>query len=332
MRPSQDDQKIQWSVISVILIGTFMAVLNGSIVNVALPKIMAIFNATSDSIQWVLTCYLMTLGVVMPVTGFMADRFGYKRMYFIALALFTAGSAICGLAWSINSLIAARIIQAIGGGIMTPLGMAFVYRVVPRNKIGLVMGVWGIAAMAAPAIGPTLGGYLVEYVSWRLIFYVNVPIGIINLVLSSILLSETESIKGKHFDFTGLISSIIGLFCLLLALSQGSKHGWGSPYIVSLFAVAATALSIFVYNELTHPEPLLELRLFKDFQFTVSTLIGITLNIGMFGGMFLFPLLLQSVLGQSAMKTGLIVFPSAIATAVMMPISGRIFDRYAPGE
>ena len=234
--PTSD--RVPWNLIVVIIIGTFMAVLNGSIVNVALPKIMSLFNTTADNIQWVLTAYTMALGCVMPVAGYLSDRFGYKRIYFLALALFTAGSALCGLAWNLNSLIAARIIQAIGGGIMQPLGMAYAMRVVPRHRMGIVMGVWGIAAMAAPAIGPTLGGYLVEYVNWRLIFYIMVPVGIFNLWLARILLQETPLIKGKHFDKLGVISSTIGLFCLLLAISQGNKHGWGSPYIVTLFSAA----------------------------------------------------------------------------------------------
>lgn len=321
-------QKTDWAVVTVILIGTFMAILNGSIVNVALPKIMSIFNTTPSSIQWVLSSYMMTLGVVMPVTGYLADTFGYKRMYFIAMAIFVLGSCLCGLSWNVPSLTAARIIQAIGGGIMQPLGMAFIYRVTPREKIGMTMGIWGIAAMAAPAIGPTLGGYLVEYVDWRLIFYINVPIGILNLWMAARGLKETELIKGEIIDIFGFISSTIGLFCLLLALSQGSKHGWTSVYIVSLFAIALIMLTAFVVNELTHPAPLLELRLFKNPLFSISTVIGSFLNIGMFAAMFLMPIFLQTVLGQTAMKTGLMLLPAAITTAIFMPLSGKIFDKY----
>lgn len=322
------EPRIAWPVVTVILVSTFMAILNGSVVNVALPKIMAIFSASANQIQWVLTVYIMTLGVIMPVTGYLGDTFGYKRVYIAALAIFTAGSALCGLSWGIKSLVAARIIQAIGGGIMQPLGMAFIYRVTPRQRIGMVMGIWGIAAMAAPAVGPTLGGYLVEYVGWRLIFYINLPIGIANLFFASMILKETELIKGKNFDLVGLITSSIGLFCLLLALSQGSSHGWTSLYILTLFASALVTLTVFVSNELNHPEPLLELRLFKNSLYTISTIVGSVLNIGMFGAMFLIPMLLQNVLGQTAMKTGLIVFPAAVVTAIIMPFSGRLFDKY----
>lgn len=320
--------QFKWSSIIVIVIGTFMAILNNSIVNVALPKMMLIFNCGQDSIQWVLTAYTMTLGVVMPISGYLGDTFGYKRVYSLALVLFTLGSIISGLSWGVNSLVAARIIQAVGGGMMQPVGMAFVYRVTPREKIGMVMGVYGIAAMAAPAIGPTFGGYLVEYISWRLIFYVNVPIGLVNLLLASLLLKESPLLKGRHFDWIGFISSATGLLCLLLATSQGSKYGWSSTYILGLLVVATTSLSIFVYNELNHPEPLLDLRIFKDAMFTVSVVVGSVLNIGLFGAMFLLPLFIQNVMGQSAMQSGLLLLPAALATALIMPISGKIFDRY----
>lgn len=322
--PSQ----FSWSSIIVIVIGTFMAILNNSIVNVALPKMMLIFNCGQDSIQWVLTAYTMTLGVVMPISGYLGDTFGYKRVYSIALALFTLGSIISGFALGVNSLVAARIVQAVGGGIMQPLGMAFVYRVTPREKIGMVMGVYGIAAMAAPAIGPTFGGYLVEYISWRLIFYVNVPIGIINLFLAGFLLKESPLLKGKHFDWVGFVTSAAGLFCLLLATSQGSQYGWTSTYILGLLIVSATTLSIFVFNELNHPEPLLDLRIFKDAMFSISVIVGSVLNIGLFGAIFLLPLFIQNVMGQTAMQSGMLLLPAALATAITMPISGKIFDRY----
>ena len=312
----------------VIIIGTFMAILDGSIVNVALPKMMVIFSANTEDIQWILTAYMLTLGVIMPISGFLGDTFGYKRTYITALALFVIGSALCGMSLGVNTMIAARIIQALGGGIMQPLGMALIYMSFPRSKIGMVLGFWGIAAMAAPAIGPTLGGYLVEYANWRLIFYINLPIGLINLFLAGVILKETPLIKGKHLDWLGIATCSIGLFAILLALSDGNKYGWGSPTIVGLFIIAVLTLSFFVWNELHHPEPILDLRLFKNFIFTISVIIGSLLAMGMFGAIFLVPLLLQSVLGQTAMKTGLIMFPAALASGIMMPISGKLFDKY----
>ncbi|MDD3364539.1 MAG: DHA2 family efflux MFS transporter permease subunit [Syntrophomonas sp.] len=323
-----DTEKINWSILVVIVIGTFMAILDSSIVNVALPKMMTIFNASADQIQWILTAYMLTLGVIMPISGFLGDTFGYKRTYIVALTLFVIGSVLCGMSMGVNTMIAARIIQALGGGIMQPLGMALIYQSFPRSKIGMVLGFWGIAAMAAPAIGPTLGGYLIEYANWRSIFYINLPIGMLNLFLAGIILKETPLIKGKHFDFVGIATSIIGLFCILLALSDGTKYGWSSPFIVGLLSTSLITLTIFVFNELQHPEPILDLRMFKNFLFTMSVIIGSLLAMGMFGAIFLIPMLLQNVLGQTAMKTGLIMFPAAIASGVMMPLSGKLFDKY----
>lgn len=326
--PATRPEKLNLSVLMVIVIGTFMVILDGTIVNVGLPRIITIFDSTTEHAQWVVTAYMLTLGIIMPISGYLGDRFGYKRVYFTALAFFVLGSGLCGMAWSINTLIACRVIQALGGGIMQPLGMAILYQNYPRERMGAVLGIWGIAAMAAPAVGPTLGGYLVDYVNWRFVFYINVPVGIINLFLATMYLKPTPLIEGKAFDLTGIVFSSIGFFCLLLALSQGTSKGWSSPYIVFLVFMAVLCLSIFVYNELHQSEPLLELRLFTNPIFSISVVVSSIISIGMFGVIFLIPLLLQSILGQSAMQTGLILFPSALASGVMMPIAGRLFDKY----
>ncbi len=325
---AERDEKLNWSIVIVVIIGTFMAVLDGTIVNVSLPKMMAVFGVSPQKIQWVATAYMLALGVVMPVSGYLGDRFGYKRMYIFALAMFTFGSVLCGASWNLSSMVVSRVIQAVGGGIMQPLGMAILYHNYPRSRMGMVLGVWGISVMAAPAIGPTLGGYLVDYATWRLIFYINLPVGILNLFLTGLILKETPKIEGKTFDVAGIITSTVGFFCLLLALSQGNEHGWGSPYIVCLLLIACVSLAFLAINELKHPEPILDLRLFHNYTFTLSVVIGSIISIGMFGVIFLFPLFLQSVLGQSAMQTGIIMFPAALASGIVMPVSGRIFDRY----
>jgi DHA2 family multidrug resistance protein len=322
------NQELNWPVITILIIGTFMAILDSSIVNVALPKMMAVFGANTDTIEWVVTAYMLSMGVVMPLSGFLGDTFGYKRCYIASLALFVTGSALCGFAWSMNALIVARVIQALGGGILMPLGMAILYKICPRGRIGEVLGVWGISAMAAPAIGPTLGGYLVQFVDWRMIFYLNVPIGIINLYLAYTTLGETDLIKGKQFDLVGIILSSIGFFTLLLALSEGAKDGWGTPFIVGLLIAAVISLTAFVINELGHPEPILQLRLFQNYVFTVATFLSCILAIGMFAIIFLLPIMIQDIFGQTPLKCGLILFPGAIASGLIMPFSGWFFDRY----
>lgn len=307
-----------------------MAILDGSIVNVALPKIMAVMGSTPDQIQWVLTSYMLTLGVIMPITGFLGDRFGTKKMYLLALGLFTFGSALCGMAWNTASLVAARVLQGLGGGILTPLGMAIIFKAFDRSQIGTALGIWGIASMAAPAIGPTLGGYIVEYSNWRLIFLINLPIGILNLFLGALLLQESPLVKGHRFDYVGLITAMGGFSLLLYAISNGTEKGWTSPLIVSLLLLAFILLVVLVINELFHPEPVLDFRLFKNFTFSLSVLIGSIAAMGMFGALFLLPLFLQTLSGLSALQVGILLFPAAIASGLAMPISGALFDRFGP--
>ena len=324
---------VNWPVVLVIVVGVFMAMLDSSIVNVALPKMMAVFGVSADTITWVPNAYLLTMGVIMPMAGYLGDTFGYKRCLLITLVLFVLGSAISGLAWNINSMIAARVIQAIGGGLIQPLAMAILYKVCPRDKMGMVLGVFGISAMAAPAIGPVLGGYLVQYADWRLIYYINVPIGIINLFLAQRLLTETDLSKGERLDLNGIVLSAIGFFTLLFALNQSTSMGWSNPEIVILLLVSVLSLTGFVVNELRVPYPILDLRLFLNPIFAIGNIIMGVVIVGLFAVLFLEPELIQNVLGQTAMTSGLITFPAAIAQGVLMPFSGRIFDKYgARGE
>lgn len=321
------NDQIDWLSMSILIIGAFMSILDSSIVNVAIPKMMSVFSADTSSIQWVLTGYMLVLGVVVPVTGYLGDKFGYKKMFLIALAIFTFGSALCGFAWNIGTMVAFRVVQGIGGGMIMPLTMSMVYRVVPRHKIGIALGVWGIAAMAAPALGPTLGGYIVDYLNWRLIFTINIPIGIMAVILGSIYLRETEQNRQLKFDFVGFIFSAIGLFCLLLGLSEGTDKGWTSTYILGLFFVAIFTLAYFIRHELSIDEPMLDLRLLKNRIFLGSILITSITTIAMFGGVFLVPLYMQNFRHFSAVQTGELMLPAGIVTGLIMPISGRLFDK-----
>ncbi|MCL6612080.1 MAG: DHA2 family efflux MFS transporter permease subunit [Peptococcaceae bacterium] len=321
------DRPFSWAALLVLVLGAFMSILDGSIVNVALPRLMAIFGVDPEEIQWVMTAYLLASGVVVPVTGYLGDRFGYKKVYIYSLAAFTVGSALCGAAWSNNSLIAFRVVQAIGGGMLIPLSMSIIFRMVPRHNMGMAMGVWGIAATMAPAVGPTLGGYLVDHYSWHLIFTINIPVGVIAVILSYIFVEETPVIKGLKFDVPGAALCCTGLFCLLLALSQGQDKGWTSQYIITLFVAAGFCLLIFGLWELYVPHPMLDIRLFKNRAFAASiAAIGST-SIAMFAAIFLIPLYCQSLQGLTPMQTGLLLMPMALAMGFMMPISGKLFDK-----
>jgi EmrB/QacA subfamily drug resistance transporter len=325
---SSNDGKIPWPALFILIAGGFMAILDSSIVNVAVPKLMAIFGVGADSIQWVMTAYLLVSGVVIPVTGYLGDRFGYKRLYIYTLAAFTAGSALCALAWSNNSLVAFRVVQAAGGGMMIPVSMAMIFRIVPREKMGTALGVWGITAMLAPAVGPTAGGYLVDNFSWHTIFTINIPIGIVVVILAGLILKETEIRHELKFDVPGFVLSGTGCFALLLALSEGQDKGWTSQYIVTLFVCAFFLLLLFVLWELQTPQPMLDVRLLRNPVFAASQATTAILTIGLFAAIFLIPIYAQNLMGLTPMQTGLLLMPMALTSGIMMPISGRLFDKF----
>ncbi len=322
-----NNRPLPWPALMVLVLGAFMAILDGSIINVALPRLMAIFNVNPSQIQWIMTSYLLTSGVVVPVTGYLGDKFGYKKVYIYSMMAFTLGSALCGIAWSNNSLIVFRVVQALGGGMLIPLSMSIIYRIIPRQKMGMAMGVWGISATMAPAIGPTLGGYLVDHFSWHLIFTINIPIGIISILLSHMFIAETEMQKDLKFDFLGFFLSSAGLVCLLLAISQGQIKGWNSQYIVTLLVSSGFLLLIFCLWELHIPDPMLQLRLFSNRAFAASIMAVSISSVAMFSAIFLVPMYCQTLRGLSPVETGILMMPMALATGLMMPISGRLFDK-----
>jgi EmrB/QacA subfamily drug resistance transporter len=325
---SQQVDSYQWLALMTIVLGAFMAVLDSSLVNVALPKIQAVLGSTTDTIEWVLTGYMLASAVVIPMSGFLGDKFGYKTMFTVALSGFTISSLLCGIAWSDMSLIFFRIVQGLSGGFIMPLSMALIYSIFPLEKIGLALGIWGIAAMAAPAIGPTLSGYIVEYVSWRFLFLVNLPVGIVAVTLGTLLLKETPKREGLKFDLMGSVLSIVFFSSLLLALSKGETEGWTSFYIISLFYVAFSSFLLLLWVETGKEQPILDFRFFKNPIFSLSTLCSSLVMMGMYGGVFLTPIYLQNIQNLSPIQTGLVMMPQSIAMALMMPISGKLFDKF----
>jgi DHA2 family multidrug resistance protein len=316
------------------MIGTFMAVLDSTIVNVALPKIMASFGTTLDRIEWVLTGYLLVFGVMLPTSGWVADHFGYKRTYFIALFLFTFGSFLCGMAWNENALILFRVIQAMGAGFLMPVGMAIVMREFPIQQRGMALGFWSIAAAASVSLGPLIGGYLVDNIGWSAIFDVNVPVGIVGLFATWVIQREYKTEQTRSFDLTGFVSMSLFLITLLLALSDGNASwntgGWTSPFIVTCFLISAISLVIFLTVEFNVRHPLIELGLFKDFNFSVTNGILFIFGLGMFGSTFLIPLYLQNSLGYTALQAGAFFLPVGLVQAFTSPASGILSDKVNP--
>ncbi len=322
---------VGWGLPLVVLVaGMFMSMLDISIVNVAIPTIQKEFGATTDDVQWVATAYALALGVVVPASAWLGDRFGLSRVYNVALLAFAAGSALCGLAWDLNSLVTFRILQAIPGGVLPVITLTMLYRIVPRDRIGTAMGLYGLGIVFAPAIGPTLGGYLVEYVDWRLIFFVNVPIGILAVVAAALVLPVFPVHAGRRFDVLGFSTIAGGLFALLLALSKGQSWGWDSYRILGLFIFGVLSLAFFVVIELEVADPLLDLRVFRYWSFTHSLLLTAVVSVVLFGVLFYIPLFLQEAQGWGAFDTGLVLLPQALVMAVLLPIAGGLYDRIGP--
>ncbi|HZU07611.1 MAG TPA: DHA2 family efflux MFS transporter permease subunit [Chloroflexota bacterium] len=319
-----------WQALIVIVLGSFMVVLDTTIVNIALPRIIQVFQTDIDEGQLVLTGYMLALAVVMPATGYLSDTFGAKRVYLVTIALFTLGSALCGLAPSIEGLIAFRVLQGLGGGMTMPLGMSILLQTVPPQQRGTIMGLFGLPLLVAPVIGPTLGGYLVEYVDWRWIFTLNIPVGVLALVLGALILREMPTRPGARFDWAGFVLSATGFAAVLLALEKAPEDGWTAPHVVALWLLAAATIPSWIVVELAQEEPLLDLSVLRDRTYLLATLVTFTATVAMYSSLLLLPLFLQNVRGLGAMETGLLLLPQAIAAAVMMPISGRLLDKIGP--
>ncbi|GLV55387.1 MFS transporter [Dictyobacter sp. S3.2.2.5] len=322
----------KWIVILVVVFGAFMTILDQTIVNIALPRLQTAFHAPLNVVQGSITAYILTQGVMTPTTAFFVDRLGGKRFYLLALGIFTIGSALCGLAWSLPALIIFRVVQGVGGAFLYPVAVTLVYREFPPQQRGTASAALGVAALLAPAIGPTLGGYLVTYSDWPYIFFINVPLGIIGILLGIWLLREVRSQVQVRFDFAGFLLAASGLTTLLYALSAASTDGWGAPKIVGLLAASLLLLSVFVAVELWRVNRdravLLDLRLFSNSPFLFSNIASALITFVFFGGLFLFPIYLQSLRGLSALQSGLLLLPQAFASICMAVIGGRLFDRF----
>jgi len=327
-------QYYKWFVLGNVMLGTFMAVLDSTIVNVSLPKIMSSFGVGLSTIQWVITAYMLSMAAMLPASGWLADKFGYKKMYFWGLFLFTLGSLLCGMSNDETTLILSRIIQGLGAGAIQPLGMAIITREFPPNQRGLALGFWAIASAASVSFGPMIGGYLVDNFSWQLIFDVNVPVGIVALIFTMIIQREFIHPNARKFDYIGFISVIIFLPVLLFALSEGNavtnSAGWHAPYILACFAISAVALTVFLIQEFTTDYPLLDLRLLKNRNFGLANAIMLLFGMGMFGSTFLLPLYLQNSMGYTALQSGSVFLPVGIIQGFVSPLAGRFSDKVNP--
>jgi EmrB/QacA subfamily drug resistance transporter len=317
-------------ILIVVMMGNFLGPLYSSTANVVIPNLIASFGSDVDTMEWVITGYMLGYSITMPLAGWLADTFGRRRMFMTGLAIFTASSICASLAWSTGSLIAFRILQAVGGGIISPTSMAIVVDVVPAKERGKALGIWSMGMMLAPAFGPWISGLLVDNMdNWRPIFLLGVPIGIAGLIAAYNFLpgKEDERHSSAAFDYTGftLLSAALTLF--LLPLTQGNRLGWDDESVRLSFAASAVLFPAFIVAELRSPHPMLDLRLFHDRIFSVAVLLRAVLGMGYYFSIFLLPLFTQDILGFSATQSGLILLPAGLAMAILMPLSGALSDK-----
>lgn len=318
-------------IVAVIAVfGLFMELLDSTIVNVAIPTLAKDFDATPTTIEWVVTGYLLSLAVFIPVSGWAGDRFGTKRMFIIATTVFTSASALCAAAWSIETLILFRVFQGMGAGMLTPLGMAMLFRAFPPEERSKASGFTVVPTTVAPASGPVLGGLLIEYLSWEWIFLVNVPIGIAAIVVSSKYLKEHREPRPGRFDPYGFLLAGAGLGALLYGLAEAGFNGFGDTRVI-LFLIAGVALlAAFVVVELRVPEPMIDVRLFGDRLFRACNIAQFIAFLGFAGALYLLPIMLQAERGLSPLQSGLTTFPQALGVMALAQPASRIYHRFGP--
>ncbi|QHT61528.1 DHA2 family efflux MFS transporter permease subunit [Paenibacillus lycopersici] len=310
-----------------IIVGIFMVILDSTAVNVAVPKLVDDFHSKLETVQWTITGYALAQAAVIPLAGWMTDRFGSKQIFIISLILFTLGSILCATSQSVDQLILYRVLQGLGGGMVSPIAFAMTYKLSPPDKAGSIMGLMGMPILLAPALGPIIAGYLVDYVRWEWIFLINIPVGIVGVILCAWLLPNLPKKASTSFDTLGVILGPLAFAGLSYGLSEGSTS-WTSDKTIIGLIVGFVALIGFVAVELLRKgEPLLELRVFRSSLFTRGILVQWVLQFVMFGIIFSVPFFMQKLMGMSAFDAGMWTLPQAIAAGVFMPIGGRLYDR-----
>ena len=323
----KNDNNYKWKVLASVVFGTFMVILDSTAVNVALPTFQRVFSAKVDQVDGILTAYVLALGIVTPLAGWFSERFGIKRVYLVSLGLFVAGSILCAFAPSLPLLIAFRALQGLGGGMLGPLGISLLFGAFPERERGAAFGLYGIPLVVAPASGPVLGGYFVQYLDWRYIFFINIPVGIVGILLGSFWLRESRRGNAARFDIPGVLLSCISFGTLLYGIQRGGSDGWNSPRILMLLIIGAVTFIAFVIVELRVKDPLLDLRLFARRTYAFANIVGWVSSIALFGAEFLLPIYLQTLRGRTPLEAGLLVLPLAISAGIVTPLAGVLYNR-----
>ena len=323
--------KPPYGMIAILFIGAFVAILNETLLNVALPSIMNEFQVDPTEVQWLTTGYMLVNGILIPASAFLIQRFTNRTLFISAMTLFTIGTVLASFSPTFAVLVAARLIQASGSAIMMPLLMNIMLVSFPIEKRGTAMGFFGLVMVVAPALGPTLSGYIVEHYSWRTLFDIVIPFGIFTLLYAIFRLKNLTPQREIKLDVLSIILSSIGFGGLLYGFSiAGEEGGWGNPFVYGTIIIGAVSLTLMILRQYKLKEPILEFRIFKYPMFALSQTIAIVLAIALFSAMILLPIYVQNIRGFSPMEAGLLMLPGALVMGFMSPITGRLFDKYGP--
>ncbi|MDE5052438.1 DHA2 family efflux MFS transporter permease subunit [Niallia taxi] len=315
-------------IFAVLLAGAFVAFLNQTVINVALPDIMAHFHIDAVKANWLSTIFLLTNGIVIPVTAFLMERFTTRQLLLFSIGVFAIGTLICAMAGTFPTMLVGRVVQAIGAGILFPLITNVIFTIFPLNRRGFAMGIFGVAMNFAPAIGPTWAGWIIESHNWRVIFYIIAPIALIDFILAIFFVKNVTQTSRPKLDTLGVILSTIGLGGVLYAFSTAGSKGWSSTEVVTMFIVGGISLILFVWRQFVVKHPILEFRIFKYKLFTLTTIINVAVTMSMFSGMIPMPIHMQNIHGFSAVEAGFMLLPGGIVMGIMSPITGKLLDKY----
>ncbi len=330
MDMKQMHEKPPYGMIAILFIGAFVALLNNTLLNVALPTIMTEFDVQPSVVQWLTTGYMLINGILIPASAFFIQKFTNRKLFLTAMMLFTLGTLLAIFAPSFAVLVAARMIQAAGSAMMMPLLMNVMLAAFPIERRGAAMGIFGLVMITAPAIGPTLSGWIVEHYSWRTLFGIVLPFAILTLIFAFFKLRNITPNRDMNLDVFSLILSSVGFGGLLYGFSSAGDKGWDAPIVYGTIIVGAIALVAFIVRQLRMDDPMLDFRIYKHPMFALSSAISIVLSIAMFSGMILTPLYVQTIREISPFHSGILMLPGAIVMGLMSPITGRLFDKYGP--
>ncbi|WP_372634147.1 DHA2 family efflux MFS transporter permease subunit [Cohnella sp.] len=314
-------------IVAALIIAAFVAILSQTLLNVALPVMMEDLGINANTVQWLSTGYLLVNGVLVPVSAYLIDRFTTRKLFLAAVGLFTLGTIICAVSPNFEVVLTGRLIQAAGAGILMPLMTVIFLTIFPIQERGKAMGMMGLAMIFAPAVGPTLSGWIVEHYDWRVLFYIVLPISIFSLIFGAFSMKNVTQNSMPKLDMLGIIFSTLGFGGLLYGFSDAGQDGWGSARVIASLIVGAVSLALFFWREWTIDKPILEFRVFKYNMFSLTTVINVIITMSMFSGMILLPIYLQTIRGFSPMDAGLLLLPGAILMGIMSPITGIIFDK-----